>query len=89
MEMNIICWNVRGMNDPSRERDVHELLVEHKIGIVGLLETKVKQSNVGRIENRVNGNCRWINNCGSDDAGRVFVGWDPLIYNVKKLSKSR
>lgn len=77
------------MNDPSRARDVQSLIVEHKVGVVGLLETKVKHDNIGIVVNRVNGNWKRLNNYSSDESGRVFVGWDPMKYSIRKISESK
>jgi len=46
---NIGCWNFRGLNDPHKQSEVLSLLMHNKLGICGLLETKVKQKNIGKI----------------------------------------
>jgi exonuclease III len=38
--MNIINWNVRGLEKSKRTRLVRDILLEHKINLVGLQEIK-------------------------------------------------
>jgi len=52
--MDSICsWNIRSLNWPSKQEDVKILFLERHIGIVGLLETKVKEKNANRIATRL------------------------------------
>lgn len=39
---NICIWNVRGLNSPRKQKVVKEFITQHSMGLVGLLETKVK-----------------------------------------------
>ena len=41
--MKGLFWNIRGMGQPARIRQLKELLVQHQVDIVGLQET-IKQS---------------------------------------------
>jgi exonuclease III len=40
--VHIFCWNYRGLNKPKSKTLLNELLLEHKIDIVGIQETKIK-----------------------------------------------
>ncbi|XP_019233350.1 PREDICTED: uncharacterized protein LOC109213958 [Nicotiana attenuata] len=46
--VSLLAWNVRGINAPNKQKEVKLLCNEHNIGIVGLLETKVKASRCER-----------------------------------------
>ena len=37
---NVLCWNVRGLNSPSRQRAVREKIEENQCSIISLQETK-------------------------------------------------
>ena len=39
---NIVAWNVRGLNRPKKQREVANFLLNHKGGLVGILENKIK-----------------------------------------------
>lgn len=40
--MNLIVWNVRGLNDPSKQREVRSLIKRKRAVLVCLIETRVK-----------------------------------------------
>lgn len=48
--MNILSWNIRGLNYPNKVVGVRRLLRLHSVSIVDLLETKVKYHKVSSEE---------------------------------------
>ncbi|KAJ8419338.1 LOW QUALITY PROTEIN: hypothetical protein Cgig2_024013 [Carnegiea gigantea] len=46
---SITSWNRRGLNWPNKQKDVHSFLQYNKVGMIGLLETKVKENNVEKV----------------------------------------
>lgn len=82
---NIIVWNVRGLNLRNKQSLVKRLIEQHKAGLVGLLETRVKQNKVGAVYlNLFRGWCFTCNNAWHK-GGRIMVAWDPLIYDIDIL----
>lgn len=69
--MNILVWNVRGLNSPSRLEDVKKLVEESRVGIAGLVETKVKEKNTSFILNGVAPNWDSIFNYEHSHLGRI------------------
>ncbi|KAJ8433454.1 hypothetical protein Cgig2_014495 [Carnegiea gigantea] len=63
-------WNIRGLNWPNKQEDVKIFLHEKQIGLVGLLETKVKEKNVEKLNTK----------------GRIWVAWRPCQYVVHIIS---
>lgn len=51
----ILAWNVKGLNAPNKQKKVIHLCNERSVGLVGLLETKVKESRVDNIVNSMFG----------------------------------
>lgn len=47
--MNLLVWNVRGLNHPSKQKEVQSMIRTKKIGLICLIETRVKVSNADRI----------------------------------------
>jgi len=39
----IASWNVQGLNWPNKQEDVKLFLQQNDIGMVGLIETKIRQ----------------------------------------------
>ena len=50
---NITSWNVRGLNSPNKQKDVKIFLHQQSIGLVGLLETKIKDKEVEQIASNI------------------------------------
>jgi len=49
----ICSWDIRGFNWPNKQEDVKLFLHEKNMGLVGLLETKVKEKNVDKISSKI------------------------------------
>ncbi|XP_074288700.1 uncharacterized protein LOC141613857 [Silene latifolia] len=43
-------WNVRGLNNPIKQQEIRWFLHQNKIGLFGLLETKIKGSNWLKVD---------------------------------------
>lgn len=82
--VNIAAWNIRGLNSPIKQMEVRSLLVDNNVSILGLLETKVKKENCGRIKQSI---CDWntITNYNHAYNGRVWVLWDETKVAVEEL----
>ncbi|KAL7184384.1 hypothetical protein ACSBR2_026520 [Camellia fascicularis] len=78
----------RGLNDPSRQREVAKFLKKEDINIVGLLETKVIDSNHVRILNHVLHD--WVSLANYEHAilGRIWVCWNPAFCTIDVLDSS-
>lgn len=48
-----MCWNVRGMNSPNKQKEIKLLCNAGNIGLVGLLETKVKVDIIDQLANKL------------------------------------
>ena len=49
--MTVLVWNVRGLNDPLKQKAVVSRIRELKVSLVCLLETRVKENNMMSIIN--------------------------------------
>ena len=49
----IASWNVRGLNRPFKQHEVHSLVMENKVSLLGINESRVKQPNSARIERKL------------------------------------
>ena len=47
--VGITSWNIRGLNWPNKQDDVHSFLQLNIVGMIGLLATKVKEMNVKKV----------------------------------------
>ena len=85
---SIIAWNIRGLNWPNKQEDLKAFLHTTKIGIVGLMETKIKMNNDRKVASNTFPGWRWDNNSTPMIKGRVWIAWHPRSYDVKVLKKS-
>lgn len=69
-----------------KQAEVRSLLFKYKIGVLGLLETRVKEENHKKIFNSI---CDWRVETNYADAynGRVWVIWDPSKVLVEELNQ--
>jgi len=85
---NLVSWNVRGLNWPNKQEDIKLFLQIHKVGLIGLLETKVKLHKTDYIANNIFPRWKWKHNFHLNLKGRIWMAWNPAVYQVDILSMS-
>lgn len=83
--MIIASWNVRGLNDPLKAKEVRRFLGTHCVDFVGLLETKVKAHNTTKVQKRFGPNWTWVDNNGYFDKGRIWIGWCSDLVDFRAM----
>ena len=85
---SIVCWNVRGLNWPNKQEDLKIFLFNHKVGLVGLLETKVKEHNTKKVADAIFQGWQWHTNFSLNPKGRIWIAWRPNTYRILILSQT-
>lgn len=82
---SILSWNVRGLNRSTKQAEVRKFLQSQKVGLFGLLETKVKASKLGTLY--LNLCPQWCisSNIPLCNGVRIFIGWHPAVFSVDIL----
>lgn len=64
----LVCWNIRGLNEPCKQFSVKNLLASNKAYVAGILEKKVRDSNKLKVLDGIGG---WdsITNSSSSQSG--------------------
>ncbi|KAK4383786.1 hypothetical protein Sango_2744000 [Sesamum angolense] len=78
-------WNVWGLNRRDHQVAVRDLVCEFRLHFIALLETRVLQSNVTRIQSGVLSRWRWF----VDYAGpgnRIWIAWNDELIEVDILN---
>ena len=57
--VEIVSWNVRGMNGPIKQEDLKIFLDQQQVSLVGFLETKVHLQNVEQVMGRICNHWQW------------------------------
>ena len=84
----IISWNIRCMNAPNKQEDIKVFLQQENAGIVGFLETKVKESNIQHVMSKVCPNWKWEHNATRIERGRIILSWHPRKYHFNVITES-
>ncbi|KAL2922978.1 Trigger factor [Bienertia sinuspersici] len=79
----IISWNVRGANNLDKQIGIRSFLQTQGVGLVGLLETKVKPHNLGSLYKRIFDGWCCSSNGLNHGKGRIIVAWNPLSFSVQ------
>ncbi|XP_062080589.1 uncharacterized protein LOC133785357 [Humulus lupulus] len=78
----VLSWNVRGINNQQKQRLVKQFIASQRVGLVGLLETRVKAQKLGALYlNLFVGWCFTSNNAWHS-GGRIVVSWNPLSFHI-------
>lgn len=86
--INILSWNVRGLNGLNKQREVKLLCNELEVGLIGLLETKIKSNRIDAIADNMFGGWKIHTNHLSHYNGRVCMIWREDMYEVTKSSEN-
>ncbi|XVE56052.1 hypothetical protein DITRI_Ditri03aG0206000 [Diplodiscus trichospermus] len=74
--MKIIVWNVRGLNNPLKQKEIIGRIKKIKAGLVCLLETRVKQHKMQEIVDRHFPGWGIIHDYSLAPNGRIWMLWN-------------
>lgn len=81
--LKIVAWNLRGMCNRDKQKEIKIFLAENKFGICALLETHIKENIIKKICEYVYGNWDWISNIHHSSRGcRIIGGLNADLVNV-------
>ena len=83
--INLACWNIRGLNATPKQLEVRKMILDHKLSLVCLIETRVSMIHKPLVVNSVFTDWEMLDNYNSHDLGRIWIGWDPRILKITKL----
>lgn len=78
----LAAWNVRGLNSHTRQKEVNAFLLRNKIGLVGLLETKIKPQNFAKVYSNAFQEWCVISNINQVKGGRILIFWLETNFQV-------
>lgn len=86
--VKVCAYNIRGLNKGLKKADLHSFLVENNISMIGILETRVKVNKASAGFRAIHNFWRWEDNYQFHSNGRIWLGWNPNIWNISVESKS-
>jgi exonuclease III len=87
--MNILIWNVRGLNHPFTHREVRSMIQRHKNSLICLIETRVKITKADKVRDCIVLGWDNIFNYDQHILGRIWICWKKSDYQVLVLDKSQ
>lgn len=78
----ICIWNVRGLNSPRKQIVVRNFISQHTVGVVRLLETKVKRPAMEKLYQVMFQNWCFTSNAAFHKDGRVILAWNPSVFTI-------
>jgi exonuclease III len=86
--MNILCWNVRGLNSPFKQHEVAGLMKSKKFDVCGLLETKLSSSKVAFMQKFWLKNWKFVSNAEIANTARIVLLWNPSTISIEVINLS-
>ena len=83
--IKIAAWNIRGRNDPLKQKEVISFVKEHSLSVVCLLETRVRISNKDRIFTSILPGWSLLHNYDHALLGRIWVCWKPSVVSITAM----
>ena len=80
--MIISCWNIRGLNQPLKQKEIVSLVKANDIDVLGILESKVRSPNQDKIHQNMLPHWNFVNNSQPKSVDRIWIGWNPNKINL-------
>ncbi|XP_060217139.1 uncharacterized protein LOC132644565 [Lycium barbarum] len=81
-------WNNRGMNRQDKQRKISLFMYNNKVGLFGLLETKIQRSKASIVALNLCKDWSFSTNLAHHPSGRILLLWNPLLFTVGILRMS-
>uniref|UniRef100_A0A5B7AM54 Putative AP endonuclease/reverse transcriptase n=1 Tax=Davidia involucrata TaxID=16924 RepID=A0A5B7AM54_DAVIN len=86
--IKIVAWNIRGLNNPLKQKEVRKYARTQHPSIFCLSETKVKACNLDATFKKCFRDWNVIHNCPPQGVCRIGVGWDPKVIKLDLLAST-
>lgn len=89
--MIISDWNIRGLNNPFKQKELKDIFLKYKVDIMGCLETKIQANNDDRIKKVFEKEWTIFTNYPTTLNGRLQLLWKgkkvkvTVIYTTTQL----
>ncbi|XP_060195300.1 uncharacterized protein LOC132624555 [Lycium barbarum] len=80
--VKMLSCNVRGLNGLNKQKEVRLLCNEQEVGLVGLLETRIKTNKVNMIVDSMFNGWHHHSNHASHYNGRIWIIWRPDWFDI-------
>ncbi|KAG5536812.1 hypothetical protein RHGRI_024293 [Rhododendron griersonianum] len=88
-------WNIRGLNDPLKQKEVRSVILANMFSLFGVVETKVRGENIQStmavcLPHSWKAVHCWkaVHNYTTGPVARIFLGWDSAVFSVSPVFTS-
>ncbi|XP_060189094.1 uncharacterized protein LOC132618052 [Lycium barbarum] len=75
-------WNTRGLNRSNKQREMQLFMRKAKVGLFGLLETKIKRAKTQQAYLNLCNGWEFTTNLSAHPGGRIWLFWQPQIFEM-------
>lgn len=87
MTIKIGVWNIRGLNQKKKQKEIRNLIGSNNLNMCVILESRVQVNKLEGICYKVFGNWIWSSNSSECTSGtRIIIGWNPAILSPMILN---
>lgn len=87
--MNILTWNIRGMNAPRKRHILHDMILHNNIDMVAIQETKKEEFSLRMLNSLSHKLDIWIYAPAIGTAGGILFGGDSNKISILSHSKHK
>ncbi|KAL9242142.1 hypothetical protein vseg_016172 [Gypsophila vaccaria] len=78
-------WNVRGLNNSAKQKEIKWFMHSNKVELFGLLETRVKSTSMNKVVPNVGSGWSFCTNICAHPGGRIWMLWNPDVVQVSAI----
>ncbi|XP_060211785.1 uncharacterized protein LOC132639349 [Lycium barbarum] len=83
--MRVVTWNVRGLNQAYKQKELQVFVYRNKVGLLAIVEHSVHQKNVARVVKQVVPRRQWQHNYQVGGKRRIWVVWDARLCDFSVI----
>ena len=87
--MNFTTWNIRGIGNRSKKRNLSNRMKEEKLDMVFIQETKCAMEKIRDIHNKWLCKYEYLEVKANNSAGGILTQWDPQKFGILEAEPSR
>lgn len=82
----ILIWNLRGLNNPNKQKELKKVIQEQKAGLCCLLETKIKNDKFSEVYRNMCKDWCIATNFTCCKGGKILLAWLSDLFQVTILN---
>jgi hypothetical protein len=85
--MKLVLWNIRGINNLLKQKEVRSFVRRVKVSLICLLETRVKVEKAEKIKENIVPGWGFLLNYDNHHLRRIWICWNKDVVEVNLIRK--